>query len=419
MSESTLKDPVATAVIPESSVDGTIRILVADDAANIRFGLCKLLEKWGYTVFGAADGEEAWSILNEQNIQMVISDWMMPECNGVELCERIRQQRAGRYTYFILLTSRDDDGALVEGMTAGADDYLNKPFAQDELRVRIKAGQRILELEQALDTRNRELSELNSALSSAYQTIEQDLRAAAEIQMNLLPKKSLEKNSLGFDWLYIPSAFVGGDLLNFVDLGDGNTLFYNFDISGHGVQAAMLSVSIAKILNPDFCREYGRNHSETHYCSAAIVTALNERFQSTDLDARYFTIALGIYAESTSRVTLCQAGHTHPIHIDRQGRITPLGEGGFPVGMLADMTYSSVTRELQPGDRIFLHSDGITECENSDGEQFGVDRLQKVIAENIEQSLDVSIENIKSSILSWHGSTRVDDDVSLLGVEYR
>ncbi len=128
-----------------------MRILVAEDNPVFQSMLNNMLGKWGYEVVLAGDGKFAWEILQqEQAPPLAILDWMMPGLDGVEICRRIRRADKQRYIYVILLTAKTEQKDLVEGMEAGADDYLTKPFNTHELRVRLRAGRRILDLQEQL-----------------------------------------------------------------------------------------------------------------------------------------------------------------------------------------------------------------------------------------------------------------------------
>jgi len=110
-----------------------------------------MLTKWGYEVVAAANGLEAWEILSKPDSpRLAILDWMMPDLDGLEVCRRLREQNREPYVYVLLLTAKDTAEELVEGMEAGADDYLRKPVNTHELRVRLRAGQRILDLQEEL-----------------------------------------------------------------------------------------------------------------------------------------------------------------------------------------------------------------------------------------------------------------------------
>jgi len=128
-----------------------MQILIAEDEPAFRRLLTDVLIKWGYEVVVARDGNEAWRYLDSENApRLAILDWMMPGMDGLELCRRIRRRARGVYTYVMLLTSQQGDNDLVTGMEAGADDYLTKPFRVNELRVRLRTGRRIIDLQNEL-----------------------------------------------------------------------------------------------------------------------------------------------------------------------------------------------------------------------------------------------------------------------------
>jgi len=130
-----------------------MRVLIADDSLSSRRLLEGTLRGWGYEVIVAADGEEAWRLLNGENApSLAVLDWMMPGLTGPELCRLLRQRAAEPYTYILLLTSRNEKDDVVEGMDSGADDYITKPFDKHELQVRLRAGSRIVDLQEQLVT---------------------------------------------------------------------------------------------------------------------------------------------------------------------------------------------------------------------------------------------------------------------------
>jgi signal transduction histidine kinase len=141
-----------------------MRILIAEDEPMSRLLLQTHLQKWGYEVTAALNGAEAWRLFQAGSFPLVISDWMMPEIDGPELVKRIRTSQRTGYVYVILLTAKTQKGDVVVGMEAGANDFVTKPFDVDELRVRVRAGERIVRLEQDLAEQNRVLRETQAAL---------------------------------------------------------------------------------------------------------------------------------------------------------------------------------------------------------------------------------------------------------------
>jgi diguanylate cyclase (GGDEF)-like protein len=127
-----------------------MKVLIVEDDRITRLILQKQLAEWGYEVYCAEDGEAAQTILQSEEINFIITDWMMPKMNGIELIESIRASQYSDMAYIILLTARDNKTDIVKGIASGADDYITKPFDNNELKVRVRAGKRIVELHQKL-----------------------------------------------------------------------------------------------------------------------------------------------------------------------------------------------------------------------------------------------------------------------------
>ncbi|MBW2061012.1 MAG: response regulator [Deltaproteobacteria bacterium] len=137
-----------------------MKVLIAEDDITTLKTLEALLTRWGHKVVSVQDGNKAWEVLQSPNApRLAILDWMMPGLDGLKLCLRIRQQEMQVPAYIILLTSRDPEEDIVAGLEAGANDYVTKPFSRSELRVRILAGQRIVELQSTLANRVKELQD--------------------------------------------------------------------------------------------------------------------------------------------------------------------------------------------------------------------------------------------------------------------
>jgi two-component system cell cycle response regulator len=141
-----------------------MRILIADDSVVSRHLLDATLRKWGYEVVVASDGLEAWNALKREDApRIAILDWVMPGMTGPEVCKQLREHTKGSseaaYTYLLLLSSKSQREDLIEGLESGADDYLTKPFDQHELKVRLRAGTRIIDLQRELLSAREELRE--------------------------------------------------------------------------------------------------------------------------------------------------------------------------------------------------------------------------------------------------------------------
>jgi sigma-B regulation protein RsbU (phosphoserine phosphatase) len=399
------------------------KILLADDDPIARSIPAAFLRKWGYEIIEVTDGQQALEVLSRESIGLVISDWVMPNVTGIELCRKIRAATSDHYTYLILCTSKGEKADLIEGMEAGADDFLVKPISQEEMRVRVRAGERVLDLERGLAERNHDLKNINAQLETAYEQIKGDLKAASWMQMNLLPSPSQTTLNIASEWRFRPSSYVAGDILNIFKLDDKRVGFYLLDVSGHGVPAAMLSVTLSMVLRPDSThgspmKRHNPNTGRYDVVpSAEVVHNLNQSFQGKD--DQYFTIIYGLINSHTRELTLTQAGHPSPILIQHGKELTVLGDGGPPVGLWPHSEYETIHATFRPGDRLMLYSDGVIECANQRGDLFGEERLLKYLSTTRTEPLPQMLAGLELEMERWRGQIEFDDDVSLLALEFK
>lgn len=392
-------------------------ILIVDDDDDILILLSTTLTKWGHEVISASNGLEAWNILRkEESVNFVISDWIMPKLDGVDLCRRIRNESLGRYIYVILLTAKEETTDLVEGMESGADDFVVKPFDKGELQVRIRAGERVLKLEQDLEERN-------SKLSFAYSVMRKDLETAANMQKSLLPNASMTISNLAFESFFSPASFVAGDTFNFFQLDANHVCFYMLDVAGHGVSAAMLSVSLNKFLIPSnpiaqplTCFLPDPGHYEITP-PAVVMRELNKRFEIAEDAMQYFTMIYGICDTRSNKLRLSQAGHPSPVFVEVGAKAKLIGQGGYPVGMISNVDYDELRIHFKRGDRLFIYSDGATECTNADGQAFSLEKIISALETWRDLPLKEIVSRLKLALENWKGSNDYTDDVTVLAIE--
>ena len=162
-----------------------MKILIADDDDITRLMLNSALTKLGHEVREATNGREAWEAWHEGEFPFVISDWMMPDLDGLDFCRRIRAAQRTRYTYIILLTSRSGKASYLEAMSAGADDFITKPFEKEEFSARVRVAERILGLQ-------AQLRAANSGLERRVTERTAELQKALAVKSEFLSRASHE-----------------------------------------------------------------------------------------------------------------------------------------------------------------------------------------------------------------------------------
>ncbi|MCE1188968.1 MAG: SpoIIE family protein phosphatase [Ignavibacteria bacterium] len=399
-----------------------MHILIADDLIEGRLLLEGYLRQLGHQVTSVEDGDQAFETLVNSEISFLITDWMMPNLSGVDLCKKIRSYPFDRYVYIILLTARSGRDEIIEGLDAGADDFLAKPFIPLELKSRITTGARILALERKLEDKNRALEENQAILQRALSIITRDLEAAAILQKELLPSDFMHCNGYNVYWLFEPSQVVAGDIFNYFQPDEDHLIFYQLDVAGHGIASAMLSYTLSKFLSPHLGNHNlllsGELSSVSYMNSPSVILdRLNEMFYTESDAMQFFTICVGALNLKTHELKLSRAGHPYPMLIRNDGSSELVNLKGVPIGIIQHATYQNTACSLEVGDRLYVYSDGITEAQNPSGEVFGEARLKDFFLKNISMPLKNVVFLLQAELTDWRGHTAFSDDISLLVIE--
>lgn len=415
-------DQAISAVHPPPPEEGHAhRILLVDDSRMQRQILSALLRRWGFAVLEAASGEEALEVCRREEVGLVISDWMMPGMNGIDFCRAFRALPRNGYGYFILLTSKSEKAEVARGLEAGADDFLTKPVNSGELHARILAGQRILRMEQELSRKNRLLNATLEEISALYEALDRDLAEARKLQQSLMRERFRSFGSAEVSVLLRPSGHVGGDLVGFFPIGADRVGFFSIDVAGHGITSALMTARLSSLLSGSSVEQnIVLRRSEDGRLAARppveVAAQLNRMFVDEIQAEHYFTLA---YAEAdlvSGQVKMVQAGHPHPAVLRAGGKVEYVGTGGLPIGLIPAAGWEEFEVTLAPGDRLFLLTDGITECPGADGQELGEAGLARILRRNRMLTARAFLE-----ALMWDLATHADgrdfpDDIS--GVLY-
>jgi len=380
--------------------------LVVSDEEQVRDVLSHQLTYSGFKTITATTGPQALELSSKVTVSIVLFDWSLPGSSGAEFCAKLRSATPDRYVYFIFLGSPDDVTAQ-QAIQAGADAFINTPVQKEDLSARMQSAGRIIELQDKMKSRN-------DFLEYSYASVTTDLKIAAKVQEDLLPRQ-FRLAGLDTSWVFKPANYVAGDIFDYFPLGDDYFVFYILDVEGHGIASALTSFAINNQLNPSslgLCARSLKKNDNIPDAVVATVQDLNRQFESNLSSSRYFTMIYGVIDVSTGQVTMTQAGHPAPIHLSKKtGEATALGDGGMPVGLLTEASYTTIDNRLAVGDRLYLYSDGMIECENEHGEFYGSERLLNRIQEWRNLPITVLGELFDGEIASWNGSETFDDDV--------
>jgi sigma-B regulation protein RsbU (phosphoserine phosphatase) len=398
-------------------------VLVVDDSRLQRRILTKSLSRWGYTVTEAASGSDALAICARDTPDIIVSDWMMPGMTGPEFCRAFRIQGGSHYSYFVLLTSKSDATDVAAGLDSGADDFLTKPVNGDELRARLLAGERILDMQHELSETNRIMRKTLAELQRVYDSLDKDLQEARDLQQSLIRERHHDFGGAEVSLMLRSSGHVGGDLVGYYPIDDHHVGLFGLDVSGHGISSALMTARLAGYLSAatpeqNIALERAQDGQIQARCPAEVVQELNNLVLSEMKTEHYFTMMLVVFNLSTGVAQLAQAGHPHPLVQRADGSIEQSGPGGFPVGLIADMEFNQFQLHLDPGDRLMIMSDGITECPNVDEIMLGEEGLAQMVTKLQHMRGNTLLEAIVWELSAFAGTEDFPDDVSGLVFEY-
>lgn len=416
MSLNPLTNPAAL-VVPRS-------VLVVDDSKAQRRVLSMQLSRWGYQVTEASTGEEALALCMTELFDMVLSDWMMPGMSGLEFCRVFKALPRETYGYFLLLTSKSEKTEIADGLEQGADDFLTKPVSADELRARLRAGERILRMQAEVVEKNRLISSTLGELQKLYDSLDRDLIEARKLQQTLVRDRFRDFGGGTVSLFLRPSGHVGGDLVGCFPVSNDRVAIYAVDVSGHGVASAMMTARLAGLLSgnsPDqnIALKLDPKGERDAWPPSEVAARLNRMMLEELRVDQYFTLAYAEIDLTTGRGSLVQAGHPHPIVLRHSGAIEVLGRGGLPIGLIDSAEYAQTDLQLYPGDRLLLVSDGVTECPNLQAQELGLEGLCNLLEINKVLSSADLLEALVWDLNDHAGGQDFPDDVSGLMFDYR
>ena len=376
-------------------------LIVDDEPRNVRILQIQLNAK-GYAVCTAADGIEALDTVEKENPDLILLDINMPRMDGFEVVKRLRANKATEFIPIVMITAlRDTRENRIKSIEAGADDFIEKPFDSLEVLARVRSLLRIKEYQDTLAKYNARL--------------EEELQMARSIQEILIPQNGvLELSGFRIASRCTPEMAVGGDFYDVWEIVPNRLGIFISDVMGHGVSAAFVTVFIKTIL-AEFQELVEDN-------PGYLLEILNTRFNDL-ISSRLFMFATafcGIIDLGKGELVCANAGHSFPFLCNGNAPMYyPIGDRntGNGLGIWRESVYETVHYPFDRLSKIFLYTDGVYEAKNSQGEEFTVERLQKLVDEYTGQSAAKLIANVSEAVDTFTANCPKEDDLTLIAIE--
>ncbi|GAP95174.1 PP2C family protein-serine/threonine phosphatase [Leptolyngbya sp. NIES-2104] len=388
-------------------------VLIIEDDRLVRKLLKKLLQPQGFEVVEATTGAEGLTLVSSVRPALILCDWSLPGIDGLSVCRTIKANPDWSDVYFILVAAYSSPEHHVKALDSGADDFLCKRIKIEELSARLRAGLRVYRAFQ-------EQRRLAQELKLQQEQLETEMAEASEYVRSLLPAPMNDRIVARSQFL--PSRQLGGDCFDYHWLDSEFFAMYLLDVSGHGLGAALVSVTIQNVLRAQILP--GTNF----YQPGLVLTALNEAFSSeTDWlseapSDRYFTIWYGVYNYSKQLLMYASAGHPPAIVVSGHSpnhQIDQLRTPGTPIGMFADSKYKTQFFKVEQESTLYLFSDGIYEVQQSDGTIWNLDQFVDLIDRHHHSEQLDNLETIVRAVKDLKCDRDFDDDCSLLQIKLR
>ncbi len=381
------------------------RLLLVEDSSTMRRMISTLLADEGYEVKTAVDGNDGLVKAREEpRPDLILTDFEMPDLDGAGLCRALKQDKELRGIPVLLLTTLAETKDKVTGLDAGADDYIQKPKSPGEIQelfARIRAHLRIADL-------RSELSERNRLLEAAKRKLDFELDLARKVQFALMPRPPKPRGVLRVAVRYTPANQLGGDVYDFYRLENNRLGILVADVSGHGVNSAMLSGMVKTLAAP-----LSLAVLEPGELLAGLDVAGEQFFPEGYFCTGFYLIA----DEETGLVRFAGVGHPPAIVIGPNGsRLLPSNPGMLGIGMV-DGTAGEVDR-LAPGESLIIYTDGLPDAMDPSDVLFGEDRLKTVLQSHHGAQPEEILNQVDYALNEHTKPGRPSDDINIIVLQH-
>ncbi|MEQ8667552.1 MAG: fused response regulator/phosphatase [Pirellulales bacterium] len=382
-----------------------IVVLLVDDQAIIGEAVRRMLVPHEDITFHYCQNpQEALARAAEVGATVILQDLVMPEINGLDLVPQYRQQPSTKDTPLIVLSTKEEAETKAQAFALGANDYLVKLPDKLELVARIRYHSKgyinLLQRNAAYEM-----------LAKSRQHLAEQMEAGAKYMLALLPEPV--DSPVQVAWRYIPSADLGGDTFGYHWIDDDHFAIYLIDVTGHGLDSALLSVTIMNVLR-------SRTLANANFRNPAeVMGALNDTFRMEEYGDKLFTMWYGVYQRSTTMLSWSGGGHpdallfegndTKPISLESQGPM---------MGMMDWPEFETGRHQVQSPARLYVYSDGVHEIQTTSGGEWTfqeyVDFLASIPPAPGGQVMDLLLAEVQK----LGGSDQLVDDFSILEARF-
>ena len=380
-------------------------VLLVDDQPIIGEAVRRMLAgEEGVALHYCKDAAAALERAAEVQPTVILQDLVMPEIDGLELVRRFRADERFRDVPIIVLSTKEEPAVKAEAFALGANDYIVKLPDRLELVARVRHHSRGYV---ALVERN----EAFTALQASQQTLANDIATAARYVRSLLPPP-LEAGPVRADWRFIPSAALGGDAFGYHELDADTFAVYLLDVCGHGVGAALLSVSALNSIRSEALPQTDFQDP------GAVLAALNKAFPMERQNDMFFTIWYGVYRRSTRRIRWAGGGHPPAVMlVPGQGEPRLLESEGPLIGAVDGLEFSASEAEVPAGARMFVYSDGAFEISRPDGSMWSFTEFLATLS-HPPAGPENPIDGLVSAIRGVSQRDDFNDDFSMVEIAF-
>jgi len=371
------------------------RIVVIDDNANDLQVTRRFLERKGYLVSGATSGEQGLALVSSVMPDAVVVDYRMPAMDGFEVTRRIKSDPVLQTIPVLMLTGADAARTVVEGLGAGADDFVTKGSDTEILLARLRALLRVKRYQDQLRKLNQQIT--------------RDLQIARRVQEALMPQGTFRAPSLEIRSAYMPSETLSGDFYDYFQQGEEVYLFVA-DVSGHGLPAAIL-VSLLK--------SYIHTEANAHTPLSSFMSRLNDFLFSVSLPTQFATAQL-FRIDADGSLVYSNAAHP-PFLLHRRdlGRTTVHEQPGHLLGAMPRMSFEEHALKVAPGDTLFVYTDGLTDRRNDAGEFYSIERIAALLERSSGADLATVYDSIYEDVNGFGATEDFKDDIAFVVTRFQ